>query len=74
MGQHTVEISRQHHAVRVYQVAKNVWIADGEFLSAHLRVRGSTAGNALRAWRKAAIKKTPNDRQFLGSLTRRAGV
>lgn len=55
--QHRINVSNQHCAVQVYQMANHVWIADGEFLGAQLRARGSTAGKAVSAWRRAAVKR-----------------
>ena len=55
----TVNVSGENCAVQVNQVAKNVWIADGEFRSDRLRARGSTAGKAVRAWCTAAVKRAP---------------
>ena len=61
MEQHTLGASGQRRPIQVYQVAKHVWIADGEALGDQLRVRGSTAGKALIAWHKAAVKKGADD-------------
>ena len=60
----TVDVSRQHYAVQVYQYANRVWIADGEFLGDQLRTRGSTAKKAVRAWRKAAAGKHRDTLEF----------
>ena len=57
MEQHTIGAPYSDSVVQVYQVANRVWIADGEALGDQLRVRGSTAGKALIAWRKAAVKR-----------------
>jgi len=57
MEQHTIGTPYTDSVVQVYQVAKRVRIADGEALGDQLRVRGSTAGKALIAWRKAAVKR-----------------
>ena len=57
MEQHTIGTPYSDSVVQVYQVANRVWIADGEALGDQLRVRGSTAGKALIAWRKAAVKR-----------------
>jgi hypothetical protein len=37
MSKHTVDVSGQCYAVRVYQYADNIWIADGEFFGHQLR-------------------------------------
>ena len=55
--QHTVDVSGQHYAVQVYQLADNVWIADGKFRGDQLRTSGSTLGKAVSAWRRAAVKR-----------------
>jgi len=60
MQQHSIDVSGQYCAVHVYQFAKNVWIADGEFLGDQLRARGSTARKAVSAWRKAAESHCAN--------------
>jgi hypothetical protein len=60
----TVDVSRQHYAVQVYQYANHVSIADGEFLGDQLRTRGSTAKKAVRAWQKAAGDKHRDTLEF----------
>jgi hypothetical protein len=57
MEQHAISTPYPNSVVQIYQVAKRVWIADGEALGDQLRARGSTAGKALIAWRKAAVKR-----------------
>ena len=57
MEQHTITTPYPDSVVQVYQVAKRVWIADGAAVGDQLRVRGSTAGKALIAWRKAAVER-----------------
>jgi hypothetical protein len=61
MEQHTGAAPGRHSSVQVYQVATHVWIADGEALGDQLRVRGSTPGKALIAWREAAVKRAADD-------------
>jgi len=60
MEKHTVDVSGQLCVVRVHQLAKNVWIAAGEFLGGHLKTTGRTAGKAIRAWKKTAAAKPRN--------------
>jgi hypothetical protein len=57
MEQHTIDVTGQQYVVQVFQLANSVWVADGEFLGDQLRTRGSTAGKAVKAWRKAAVEK-----------------
>jgi hypothetical protein len=61
MERHTVDAPGRRCSVQVYQVAKHVWVADGEALGDQLRVRGNTSGKALIAWHKAAAKRGAND-------------
>jgi hypothetical protein len=61
MERRTVDAPGRRCSVQVYQVAKQVWVADGEALGDQLRVRGNTAGKALTAWHKAAAKRGAND-------------
>jgi hypothetical protein len=60
MERQTVDAPGRRCSVQVYQVAKHVWVADGEALGDQLRVRGNTAGKALIAWHKAAAKRGTN--------------
>jgi hypothetical protein len=55
MSQHTVDVSGRCYAVRVYQYADNLWIADGEVFDHQLRTIGRTAKKAVSAWQNAAI-------------------
>jgi hypothetical protein len=57
MEQRTVDLLGQRHIVQVFQLFNNVWVADGKFCGERLRTRGSTAGKAVSAWRKAAVGK-----------------
>ena len=57
MEQHGIGAPYPDSVIQVYQFAKRVWIADGEALGDQLRARESTAGKALIAWRKAAVKR-----------------
>jgi hypothetical protein len=57
MRQHTVDVSGQRYAVKVYQYADHLWIADGELLGHELRTIGSTVKKAVIAWQNAAVKK-----------------
>jgi hypothetical protein len=54
MPEFTINVCRQAHKIQVYCLAKSFWIAGGEYLGEQLRTRGSTAGKAVMAWRRAA--------------------
>jgi len=54
MSEHTIDVCGCAYRIQVYRVAKNIWIAAGEYLGEHLRTRGSSAARATSAWRKAA--------------------
>src|SRR5262249_33579386 len=54
MSEHMIDVCGSACKIQVYRVAKNIWIAAGEYLGEHLRTRGSSAARATLAWRKAA--------------------
>ncbi|HVI12270.1 MAG TPA: hypothetical protein VM822_05310 [Pseudolabrys sp.] len=54
MSEHMIDVCGCACKIQVYRVAKNTWIAAGEYLGEHLRTRGSSAARATLAWRKAA--------------------
>ena len=54
MLEFTIEVCGQAHKIQVYCFAKSFWVAAGEYLGQQLRTRGSTAGKAVTAWRRAA--------------------
>jgi hypothetical protein len=55
--QHSVDVSGLLYALRVYQYADNLWIAEGAFLGHQLRTIERTVQKSVRAWQKAAIEK-----------------
>ena len=54
MPERTIDICGRAYEIQVYCLAKRFWVAVGEYLGEQLRTRGSTAGKAVTAWRKAA--------------------
>ena len=54
MLEFTIDVCGQVHNIRVYCFANSFWVAAGEHLGKQLRTRGSTAGKAVTAWRRAA--------------------
>jgi hypothetical protein len=54
MSEHTIHVCGESHTIQVYCLAKRFWVAVGEYLGEQLKTRGSTAGKAALAWRKAA--------------------
>ncbi|MGB7783064.1 MAG: hypothetical protein WCF86_16365, partial [Pseudolabrys sp.] len=54
MSERIIEVSGCACRIQVYQAARNLWIAVGEYLGEHLRTRGSSPARAASAWRKAA--------------------
>lgn len=54
MLEFTIDVCGQVHKIRVYCFANSFWVAAGEHLGKQLRTRGSTAGKAVTAWRRAA--------------------
>jgi hypothetical protein len=65
MSQHTVDVSGRCYAVRVYQYADNLWIADGEVFDHQLRTIGRTAKKAVSAWQNAATERGRDSASYL---------
>ena len=54
MPERTIDVCGQAYKIQVYCLAKRFWIAVGDYLGEQLRTRGSTSGQAIMAWRRAA--------------------
>lgn len=57
MPELSIDIHGQRCTIQVYLMAKTVWLAVGEYIGERVRTRGTTALNAVEAWRKAAELK-----------------
>ena len=54
MSEHMIDVCSCACKIQAYRLAKNIWMAAGEYLGEHLRTRDSSAARATLAWRKAA--------------------
>ena len=50
MTERTVLIGDKPHAVSVYRLSKNVWVAVGDCMDESIRVQGRTESTAVKRW------------------------
>lgn len=53
----TVYVWSKPYEITIFQKSKTVWIAAGQYMGAHVEVKGTTATAAEKHWREAAMYK-----------------